>query len=225
MNSGCLTAGCKLFSIYRFFTTDSGVKKLASLQDNAQASLCTPESAISANSTVKYSNAQVYMSGINRIVMNTPIGKFMLVAGTGVLYSVILPGSDYISALGEQMVVGSRDDHSFKDAIDYIERYFNGEPVSWAGKQIPDGSDFFRKVWALTAEIPFGETVSYSELAKRAGSPNAARAVGSAMARNPLPLLIPCHRVIAADGRLGGYGGGLDMKKWLLKFEGVMVDD
>ncbi|NQU05275.1 MAG: methylated-DNA--[protein]-cysteine S-methyltransferase [Calditrichaeota bacterium] len=78
-------------------------------------------------------------------------------------------------------------------------------------------------VWKSLVEVPFGETISYGELAKRAGSPRAARAVGAAMARNPIPILVPCHRVITSSGKLGGFGGGLDMKRWLLRHEGIDI--
>ena len=105
------------------------------------------------------------------------------------------------------------------DAVDYIIRYFMGEPVSWIGKFIPPGTDFMRNVWTATAEISFGSTVSYGELARLIGKPNTARAVGNAMGRNPLPILIPCHRVIASGGGLGGYGGGLELKRRLLEHE------
>ena len=81
------------------------------------------------------------------------------------------------------------------------------------------GTPFQRRVWDELRRIPFGETISYAELARRVGQPGAARAVGSANGRNPIGLIIPCHRVIAADGGLGGYGAGLDRKRWLLRHE------
>ena len=83
-----------------------------------------------------------------------------------------------------------------------------------------DGTDFQRRVWLALADIPFGETISYSELAQRIGSPRAVRAVGAANGRNPLPIVLPCHRVIGRDGGLRGYGGGLDIKAALLNLEG-----
>ena len=120
---------------------------------------------------------------------------------------------------------GSYKEHVFLEAVSFLKRYFKGEYVSWSGKLIPEGTIFQRRVWAETAKIPFGETVSYGELAARAGSPRAARAVGSAMANNPLPILVPCHRIICSNGGLGGYGGGLDMKRWLLRHEGIFISD
>lgn len=85
----------------------------------------------------------------------------------------------------------------------------------------PGGTPFQARVWAELRTIPVGTTVSYSELARRVDAPHAVRAVGAANGRNPVPLVIPCHRVIGADGRLTGYGGGLDRKRWLLVHEGV----
>jgi O-6-methylguanine DNA methyltransferase len=84
-------------------------------------------------------------------------------------------------------------------------------------------SRFTRRVLDVCARIPFGEVITYGELARRAGRPRAARAVGRVMATNPLPIVVPCHRVVASDGSLHGYGGGLEMKKRLLKLEGVEV--
>jgi methylated-DNA-[protein]-cysteine S-methyltransferase len=81
------------------------------------------------------------------------------------------------------------------------------------------GTDFQKRVWAELVKIPYGETISYAELARRVGDPKAARAVGSANGRNPVAVVVPCHRVIAADGRLGGFGGGLGRKLWLLQHE------
>ncbi len=106
-----------------------------------------------------------------------------------------------------------------------IEAYLGGErrnfaaPIDWRGM-----SDFQRRALQATLAIPYGETRSYGEIAARIGSPRAARAVGRAEATNPLPLLIPCHRVIGADGSLHGYGGGegLITKAWLLRLEGAI---
>lgn len=86
----------------------------------------------------------------------------------------------------------------------------------------PAGTPFQREIWTALREIPFGTTISYSELAARVGRPAAVRAVGAANGRNPVPIVIPCHRVIGANGSLVGYGGGLDRKRWLLAHEGLI---
>jgi methylated-DNA-[protein]-cysteine S-methyltransferase len=107
-----------------------------------------------------------------------------------------------------------------------FEAYFAGdvralEGLAWAA----GGTDFQRSVWTALCTIPAGETVSYRELARRVGKPNAVRAVGLANGRNPIAIMAPCHRVIGADQSLTGYGGGLDRKRWLLRHEGAAFKD
>ena len=100
--------------------------------------------------------------------------------------------------------------------------YFNGVPTDFASLTLdPRGTSFQLRVWQELRRIPRGQTISYKELAQRIGNPKATRAVGQANAVNPIPLIIPCHRVIAADGSLGGYSSGLDRKRWLLRHEGA----
>ena len=155
--------------------------------------------------------------------LKTPIGLMRLFARSGELVSIKLPREGLDTSFNVVSKRASSVEPVFKEAVEFIERYFGGEPVSWAGKDIPDGSGFFREIWVETARIPFGQTVSYGELARRAGHPHSARGVGAAMANNPLPILVPCHRVIGADGSLHGFGGGLEMKQWLLRHEGVDI--
>jgi methylated-DNA-[protein]-cysteine S-methyltransferase len=88
---------------------------------------------------------------------------------------------------------------------------------------VPRGTTFQRRVWGALSAIPFGETRSYGEIAAAIGEPGASRAVGMANNRNPIAIVIPCHRVIGADGSLTGYGGGMDRKRWLLTHEGVLT--
>ncbi len=105
-----------------------------------------------------------------------------------------------------------------------LDRYFEGRlrefeiPLDW---QLTRG--FYRKVLRATARIPYGQTRSYSEMAKRAGSPRAVRATGTALGSNPLPIIVPCHRVLRSGGALGGYGGGLETKQALLELEGALA--
>ena len=103
-----------------------------------------------------------------------------------------------------------------------LEEYFAGARTTFDVPLRPDGSSFQQQVWARLREIPFGTTISYSELARRVGDPSAVRAVGGANARNPLPIVVPCHRVIGADGSLTGFGGGIERKRWLLTHEGAL---
>ena len=106
-----------------------------------------------------------------------------------------------------------------KEAARQLESYFAGELKEFSLPLEPSGTDFMRQVWSALCEIPFGKTATYGEIAERIGRPKAARAVGLANNRNPIPIFIPCHRVIGADGSLTGYAGGLDMKKKLLDLE------
>lgn len=106
-----------------------------------------------------------------------------------------------------------------KEAVRQLKSYFAGELREFTLPLAPEGTDFMKKVWAALCEIPYGQTASYKEIAEKIGAPKAARAVGLANNRNPIPVFIPCHRVIGADGSLTGYAGGLDMKKRLLDLE------
>lgn len=100
-----------------------------------------------------------------------------------------------------------------------LEDYFSGKCIGFDLPLNPEGTEFQKKVWAELLKIPAGETITYSELALRLGDPKLVRAVGTANGRNPLAIVIPCHRVIGAGNKLTGYAGGLDRKLWLLKHE------
>lgn len=117
----------------------------------------------------------------------------------------------------------TRDDHArvFVAAREQLAAYFAGELRGFALPLAPHGSEFQRKVWAALGEIPFGATSSYGALARRLGLPSHSRAVGHANARNPLSILVPCHRVVGAGGALTGYAGGVERKRWLLAHEGA----
>jgi methylated-DNA-[protein]-cysteine S-methyltransferase len=103
-----------------------------------------------------------------------------------------------------------------------LKAYFEGVPADFADLALaPQGTPFQLRVWQELRRIPRGQAISYKELAERLGNPKASRAVGQANGSNPIPLIIPCHRVIAADGSLGGYSSGLERKRWLLRHEGA----
>lgn len=110
----------------------------------------------------------------------------------------------------------------FFELSEKLDVYFDGLPVDFAIPVRLSGSAFETSVWNALRRIPWGRTVSYADVALMIGRPRAARAVGNACGRNPLPIIIPCHRVICADGRLGGYTGGIEIKKKLLRIEGVL---
>lgn len=113
-------------------------------------------------------------------------------------------------------------DSVLEEAARQLENYFKGEVKDFDLPLSPSGTDFQRKVWEQLRRIPYGTTISYGELAKRIGNPDASRAVGLANGKNPIAVIIPCHRVIGANGSLVGFGGGLDRKKTLLELEGAL---
>ena len=116
-----------------------------------------------------------------------------------------------------------RDDRVFAAATSQLAAYFAGELTDFDIRLAPSGTEFQRRVWAGLATIPYGETTSYGELAAQLGNAGASRAVGLANGRNPISIVIPCHRVIGSDGRLTGYGGGLGRKRWLLDHEQAVL--
>ena len=113
----------------------------------------------------------------------------------------------------------TRDRDSLREPAAQLRAYLAGELKEFDLPHRQPGTAFQQRVWAELMHIPYGETISYAELAKRVGQPTAARAVGSANGKNQICILVPCHRVIAADGTLGGYGGELWRKEWLLNLE------
>lgn len=113
----------------------------------------------------------------------------------------------------------------FRAAIAQLEEYFAGRRQEFDLPLAPEGTEFQRRVWNALREIPYGMTLSYGELARRIGQPGASRAVGLANGANPLPIVVPCHRVIGADGSLTGFGGGLPIKRQLLALERGAADD
>ena len=110
-----------------------------------------------------------------------------------------------------------------QECLRQIEAYFRGELKDFSLKLQPQGTAFQQSVWQQLLEVPYGSTATYLDIARRLGDRNAVRAVGSANGRNPISLIIPCHRIIGANGRLIGYGGGLWRKEWLLRHEGALL--
>ncbi len=115
------------------------------------------------------------------------------------------------------------DEAPFKAVIVQLLEYFERKREHFDLPLAPRGTPFQQRVWAALLEIPCGVTISYGELATRLGDPKASRAVGLANGRNPISIIVPCHRVIGANGNLTGYGGGLDRKEWLLRHEGALL--
>lgn len=112
-----------------------------------------------------------------------------------------------------------RDPAKFDQVREQLADYFAGRLQAFGLPLEPQGTPFQRRVWSELRRIPFGETISYGELARRIGQPSASRAVGRANGQNPIAVIVPCHRVIGANGSLTGFGGGMDRKRWLLEHE------
>jgi methylated-DNA-[protein]-cysteine S-methyltransferase len=112
-----------------------------------------------------------------------------------------------------------RDDALFQEAADQLRAYFAGELTEFDLPLATGGAPFQKRVWAELRKIAYGSTISYGELAQQVGNPKASRAVGAANGSNPISIIIPCHRVIGSNGKLTGYGGGIERKKFLLDFE------
>jgi methylated-DNA-[protein]-cysteine S-methyltransferase len=148
----------------------------------------------------------------------SPFGKVLVAWGERGLVRVGIRGD------AERASAGWRFDPSLDcDATRQLGEYFEGERRSFDLPLVMDDTPFRTRVWRALARIPFGETASYRQVGDWVGSPNASRAVGMACASNPLPIVVPCHRVIGADGRLVGFGGGLGMKQAMLAFERSVV--
>ena len=117
----------------------------------------------------------------------------------------------------------SEDNKPFNAVIKQLDEYFDGKRQDFDLPLRPAGTEFQRQVWQALQQIPYGETWSYGKLAKHVGTPNAYRAVGAANGINPIPVIIPCHRVIGSNGKLTGFGGGLEAKAFLLNLESLQL--
>ena len=120
---------------------------------------------------------------------------------------------------GRPAPAAERDDEAFADLREQLDAYFAGERTTFDLPLAAQGTEWQRTVWNALLDVPYGTTVSYGELAASLGRPSAPRAVGAANGRNPISVIVPCHRVVGATGALTGYGGGLDRKEWLLGLE------
>jgi len=156
-------------------------------------------------------------------VFQTDAGWVAVMASERGLVRATLPraaAEDALKALGERAQEATRTDDRFADLAARFQSYFRGWKPSFPDKlDLSEGTPFQRAVWEGARRIPYGETRSYGELAEEIGRPGAGRAVGQAMSRNPVAIVIPCHRVIASGGKLGGFGNRLDLKWYLLSLE------
>lgn len=149
-------------------------------------------------------------------IIDSPLGDLTVVADDGVLTGLYFRHHWYRPA---EDSFGPRVDHGFEEVTRQLKEYFAGERTEFALPMRPDGDDFQQAVWAEIARIPYGETVTYGDIAAALDDPSLARDVGGAVGRNPLCILLACHRVVGKNGKLTGYAGGLKRKEFLLELE------
>jgi methylated-DNA-[protein]-cysteine S-methyltransferase len=155
-------------------------------------------------------------------ILNTPQGDLMLVANASELIGIYFNDCDHVP----KALSGWKLDPQhpiLRQAKEQLEDYFEGKRTSFSIPLHFAGTDFQQRVWREIARIPYGQTLTYSDLAHKAGNPQAIRAAGTNTGRNPLAIIIPCHRVLAKGGGLGGFAGGLDWKRYLLGLEKIHV--
>jgi methylated-DNA-[protein]-cysteine S-methyltransferase len=154
---------------------------------------------------------------INYRTIDSPIGPLARAGHRGVLTNLRMIDQTHEPSRTSWVP----DDRAFPDAVDQLDAYFAGERTDFNLELSLEGSEFQRRVWQALLTIPYGETRSYGQIAEQIGASGAARAVGLANGRNPIAIIVPCHRVIGANGSLVGYGGGLDRKRSLLELEKI----
>lgn len=148
---------------------------------------------------------------MEKVVINSPLG-LVLIEGD-------VDGISKISVTSEEVLLSENIPSLFTEVVLQLNEYFEGKRTDFTFKMNPKGTDFQKKVWEELLKIPFGKTASYQEITNKLGDPKAIRAVANANGKNPLWIVVPCHRVIGSDGSLTGYAGGLWRKKWLLEHE------
>ena len=159
----------------------------------------------------------------------TPVGELLLIAAGDALIGIRFdldgaghrPAADWRRA-GDGGSAGDGAERVLAAARAQLEAYFAGALTAFDLPLAARGTPFQERVWRALRDIPYGDAISYAELARRIGEPAAVRAVGHANGRNPLPLVVPCHRVIGANGSLTGFAGGIERKRWLLEHEGAL---
>jgi methylated-DNA-[protein]-cysteine S-methyltransferase len=153
---------------------------------------------------------------MNFTQMESPVGPLLLAADDRGLREVLFVNGRHKTQPKPEW---EKDAAPLKETMSQLRAYFSGKLEEFDLPLAPEGTPFQLEVWRRLCEIPYGETMSYGELAKMIGNPNASRAVGLANGSNPIPIIIPCHRVIGSNGKLTGYGGGLPIKEKLLALE------
>jgi methylated-DNA-[protein]-cysteine S-methyltransferase len=149
-------------------------------------------------------------------IVDSPIGPLTLVATDGILSGLYMEEQLY---LPDASAFGRRDSAGFEEAAEQLAEYFAGERRTFTLRAQAPGTDFQRRIWQTLATIPYGETWTYTQLAAAVGRPDAVRAAGAANGKNPISIVVPCHRVVGSNGSLTGYAGGLARKQFLLDLE------
>jgi methylated-DNA-[protein]-cysteine S-methyltransferase len=170
-----------------------------------------PNPTATPNPSATSNQAQTFYT-----TMESPIGELLFVGDAHALRGLYMQEGRKPKVIAPSWEASTEP---FADARGQLEEYFAGERTSFDLPLAAEGAPFERQVWHALEAIPYGETVSYGEIARRVGQPTAARAVGMANGRNPIAVIVPCHRVIGANGTLTGYGGGLERKRLLLELE------
>jgi methylated-DNA-[protein]-cysteine S-methyltransferase len=155
-------------------------------------------------------------------VVQSPIGRLILASDGVALVGVWMANANPTDANWSRH---KGDDDILARTREELAEYFDGRRRTFDVPLAPNGTEFQRSVWSALTRIPFGTTISYADLARRVGNEAAVRAVGAANGRNPIPVIVPCHRVIGSDGSLTGFGGGLPRKKWLLQHERALPEE
>ena len=149
-------------------------------------------------------------------IVSSPIGELTLVVDGDDLVALYTAGQAQAT---DPQLIGDPDDLIAQEAVDQLAEYFVGTRTDFDLPLAPRGTDFQHRVWRAIAQVAYGHTASYAEIARALGIDGSARAVGAAIGRNPLLIIVPCHRIIGSDGSLTGYAGGFDRKRWLLAHE------
>lgn len=156
--------------------------------------------------------------------LRTPLGTVVAIAAGGALTGLHFEGGRHAPPIAPEW----REDpyaSPLRECAEQLADYFAGKRQCFDLPVAPRGTSFQQRVWREIAKVPFGETISYAELARRAGAPGSARAAGAATGRNPLAIVVPCHRIVASGGSLTGYAGGIGRKAGLLALEGVATPE
>jgi methylated-DNA-[protein]-cysteine S-methyltransferase len=151
-----------------------------------------------------------------KVYFDSPIGIFEVVADNDAVISV-----DIVEKAGMQATEGENGSENAFECARQLKEYLSGKRKKFSVHLRPSGTPFQQKIWSVLNDIPFGSTLSYGGVAMKAGNPRGSRATGQAVGRNPILIITPCHRVIASDGGIGGFSGGLWRKEWLLAHESM----